>query len=69
MVKNLPAIQETWDRSPCREDPLEKRMVTYSRILAWRIPRTGELGGQRGPWDRKESDTIEQQPLLLSLSK
>ena len=68
-VKDLPAVQETWVQFLSREDPLEKRMVTYSRILAWRIPRTGELGGQRGPWDRKESDTIEQQPLLLSLSK
>jgi len=27
------------------EDPLEKRMATHSRILAWRIPRTEEPGG------------------------
>ena len=45
MVKNLPAMQETWVQSLGREDPLEKGMVTYSRILAWRIPWTEEPGG------------------------
>ena len=44
-VRNLPAIQETWVRSLDREDPLKKGMVIHSRILAWRIPRTGEPGG------------------------
>ena len=38
MVKNLPAIQETWVLSLGQEDPLEKVMVTHSSILAWRIP-------------------------------
>ena len=38
MVKNLPAMQETWVRSLCVEDPLEKEMVTHSSILAWEIP-------------------------------
>ena len=38
MVKNSPAIQETWVRSLGQEDPLEKEMATHSRILAWRIP-------------------------------
>ena len=37
MVKNLPAMQETWVRSLGREDLLEKGMATHSRILAWRI--------------------------------
>ena len=45
MVKNLPAMQETWVRSLGREDPLEKEMATYSTILAWRIPWTEEPGG------------------------
>ena len=45
MVKNLPAIQETWVRSPGRKDPLEKGMATNSDILAWRIPWTEEPGG------------------------
>jgi len=38
VVKNLPAIWETWVRSLGQEDPLEKGMVTHSSILAWRIP-------------------------------
>ena len=42
-VKNLPAMQETWDWS--LEDPVEKRMAIHSSTLAWRIPWTEELGG------------------------
>ena len=45
MVKNLPAMQETWVRSLGEEDPLEKEVATYSSILAWRIPWTEEPGG------------------------
>ena len=45
MVKNLPAMQETWVRSLGWEDPLEKGMATHSSILAWRISWTEELGG------------------------
>ena len=37
MLKNLPAMQVTWLQSLGQEDPLEKRMVTHSSILAWRI--------------------------------
>ena len=40
LVKNLPAMQETWIRSLGWEDPLEKGKVTHSSILAWRIPWT-----------------------------
>ena len=40
LVKNLPAMRETWVRSLGWEDPLEKGMATYSNILAWRIPWT-----------------------------
>ena len=40
LVKNLPAVQETWVRSLGWEDPLEEGMTTHSRILAWRIPWT-----------------------------
>ena len=43
-VKNLPAVLETWVRSLGREDPLEKEMVTHSRILAWRISWIEEPG-------------------------
>ena len=47
MVKNLPAMQETWVRSLTWEDPLEKEITTRSNssILAWEIPWTEEPGG------------------------
>ena len=38
MVKNLPAMQETWVRFLCWEDPVEKGMATCSSILTWGIP-------------------------------
>ena len=40
LVKNPPAVWETWVRSLGWEDPLEKGMTTHSSILAWRIPWT-----------------------------
>ena len=40
LVKNPPAMRETWVRSLGWEDPLEKGMATHSSILAWRIPLT-----------------------------
>ena len=45
MVKNLPAIQETWVQSLGWEDLLEKRTATHSSILAWRIPWKEEPEG------------------------
>ena len=58
MVKNLPAMRETWVRSLGWEDPLEEGMATHSSILAWRIPK------DRGAWRAairgvSESDTTE----------
>ena len=58
MVKNLPAMQETWIRSLGQEDPLEKGMATTPAFS----PR--EFHGQRSlagysPWGHKESDTTE----------
>ena len=44
MVKNLPAMWETWVLSLGREDPLEREMATHSSILAWRILWTEEPG-------------------------
>ena len=41
MVKNLPAMWETWVLSLDWEDPLEEGMTTHSSILAWRIPMDG----------------------------
>ena len=45
MVKNPPAMQETWVQFLGWEDPLEKGMATHSNILAWRILWTEEPGG------------------------
>ena len=45
MVKNLPAMQETWVPSLGQEDALEKEMATHSGTLAWKIPWTEEPGG------------------------
>ena len=45
MVKNPPAMQETWIPSLGWEDALEKEMATHFSVLAWRIPGTGEPGG------------------------
>ena len=44
MVKNLPAIQETWVQSLGWEYPLEEGMATFSSIVAWKIPV------DRGAW-------------------
>ena len=44
MVKNLPAMLETWVQSLGWEDPMEKEMAAHSSILAWKIPRTEEPG-------------------------
>ena len=58
MVKNPPAMQETWVQYLGWEDPLEEGMATYSSILAWRIPM------DRGAWQATvhgvtESDMTE----------
>ena len=44
MVKNLPAVQETWVQSLGWEESLEKEMATHSSILAWKLSWTEELG-------------------------
>ena len=55
VIKNLPAMQETWVPSLGREDPLEEEMETHSSILAWGIPWQRSLVGY-SPWDCTESD-------------
>ena len=45
MVKNLPAMQETWVGSLGGEDPLEKQMATHSSIPARKISWTEDPGG------------------------
>ena len=64
VVKNLPAMQETWVQSLGLEDPLEKGMAIHSIFLP------GESHGQRSlagysPQGCKELDTTEQLTLLL----
>ena len=54
LVKNLPAVRETWVRSLGWEDPLEKGKATCSSILAWRLPWT-----VYSTWGCKESDMTE----------
>ena len=45
VVKNLPAMWETWVWSLGQEDPMEKGMATHSSVLAWRISWTEEPDG------------------------
>ena len=53
LVKNLPAMWETWVRSLGWEDPLEKGKAIHSSILAWRFH------GLYSPWGPKELDMTE----------
>ena len=58
LVKNPPAMRETWVQSLVWEEPLEKDRATHSSVLAWRVP------GQRGlvgcsPWGHRESDATK----------
>ena len=56
-IKNLPAMQETWEKSLGWEDPQEEGMATHSSILACRIPMDRSLEDY-SPQDHKESDTL-----------
>ena len=67
MVKNLPAIQETWVRSLGQKDPLEEEEATHSSILAWKIPWTEEAGRLHSPWGCKESDAVEHTHTIILL--
>ena len=58
MIKNPPAMRETWSKFLGWEDPLEEGMAAHSSILA------GKSHGQRSlvgysPWGRRELDTTE----------
>ena len=66
MVKDLPAMQETWVQSLGWENPLEDSMAPHSSILAWRSPWTEEHGYSQlnlatgySPWGCKDLDTTE----------
>ena len=67
IVKNLPAMQETWVLSLGWEDPLQKGMATHSSILAWRIPWREEPGRLQSTGSHNEWDTIERLTQLFIL--
>ena len=68
MVKNLPAMQETWLQFLDQEDPLEKGMATHFSILAWKIPWTEAPGGLQSMGLQKKSNRTEQLTLSLPFS-
>ena len=71
MVKNLPAMQETWVRPLGWEDPLEKEMATHSSMLAWRILWTEEPGGLQSMGSQRaghDLGTEPQQVCVVTLS-
>ena len=45
LVKNLPALWETWVQTLVWEDALKEEMATHSSLLAWRIQGTEEPSG------------------------
>ena len=57
LVKNLPAMLDTWVRSMVWEDPLEKGKATHSSFLTWRIP-----------WGHNKSDMTERLSLSIFIN-
>ena len=55
MVKNLPAMRDTWIQILGWENPLEEGMATHSSILAWRIPM------DRGAWQESTGSQSQTQ--------
>ena len=56
LIKNQPAMRETWVRSLGWEDPLEEGMATHSSIVAWRIPWTEEPGRLQSTGSQRVGD-------------
>ena len=69
MVKNLPALQETWVRSLGWEDPLEEGTATRSSILAWRISWTEEPERLQSMKSQRVRHTTEQLTLHIAVKK
>ena len=77
MVKNLPAMQQTWVRSLGWEEPVEKGIATDSSILIWGNPQTEELGWLqsmgvpkvRHNWATKLSHSLSLGPIPLEKGK
>ena len=71
MVKNLPAMQETWVQSLGQEDPLEEGQATHSSIPAWKIPWRGAWratvhGIAKCQMTEHDSEQLGNKPLLKS---
>ena len=66
MVRNPPAIWETWVPSLGQEDLLEKGVATHSSIFAWRIPWTEEPGGLQSIASQSQTRLINQQTFSVS---
>ena len=58
MVKNLPAMQETWVQFLGQKDPWEKEMAAAPVLLPGEFHRQRSLAGY-SPWSHKESDMTE----------
>ena len=58
VVKNPPAMQETWVEALGQEDPLEEEMATHSNIFAWEIPWTEEPGGLQSMGSQKSQTQL-----------
>ena len=67
MVKNPPAMQETWVQSLGWEDPVEESMATHPSILTWRIPWTEEPVGLQSMGS--QSDMTKQLSLVWKRNK
>ena len=59
MVKNLPAMQETWVQPLSWQDPLEEGRATHSSILGLENPHAQRRLAENSPWSCKESDMTE----------
>ena len=66
LIKNLPAMRETWVSSSGWEDPLEKEMSTHSSTLAWKIPWMGEPGRLQSVGSQKVGHDLPTEQQLLS---
>ena len=67
MIKNPPAMQETWVRSLGWEDSLEKGMAVHSSILAWRIPWIEDPGRLQSLWSQSQTQLSNFHSLTFSI--
>ena len=69
LVKNLPAMQETWVQFLGQEDPLDKGMATHSSILAWEIPWTEKPGGLQSIGLQRVGHDLVTKPRVAEMNK